>query len=263
MQKVSKVVLVTGGFDPLHSGHIEYLNAAAELGHMLIVGANSDEWLIRKKGYFVLPLDERIRVLESLLCVHKVINYHDFDNSSKEAIRIVRKLYPDVRIIFANGGDRTKSNIPEMDIDDDNIEFVFGVGGEDKKNSSSEIIRCFSEMYLDKIQEKAFRSWGTYRVLGKTEGCKVKELNINPGESLSMQRHSQRNELWFVASGKCEVHTLDDFKNPTLYATLKTQDQIVIPVNSWHKLVNPYDEPCKVYEIQYGSLCDEQDIERL
>lgn len=262
MLKVNKVVLVTGGFDPLHSGHLAYFNAAAELGSMLIVGVNSDLWLIRKKGYYVLPLRERKEVIESLLPVHKVIEYDDNDNSSKVAIRMVRELYPNSTIVFANGGDRNQSNIPEMDIDDDNIEFVFGVGGEDKKNSSSEIINTFSEMYLNTVQEKTHKCWGYFKVLGKTQGCKVKELEVLPGGSLTMQRHWQRNEFWIVAYGKCKIYTLDDSNKEVQYAVLEKHDQITIPETTWHRLENPYDEPCKIYEIQYGVWCDESDIER-
>ena len=135
-----KVVIITGGFDPLHSGHIAYINEAKKLGDILIVGANSDEWLVRKKGKYFLPLTERKIILQSIKNVDVVIDFNDEDNSAKNAIEVVREMYPSDKIIFANGGDRTKTNIPEMDVDDNNIEFVFGVGGIDKKNSSSWIL---------------------------------------------------------------------------------------------------------------------------
>jgi len=135
-----RVVIATGGFDPIHSGHIEYLNKAKLLGNLLVVGINSDEWLRRKKGKEFLPATERKIILSNLKCVDNVVTFNDDDGSAKDAIVQVRLLYPDAKIIFVNGGDRTKVNIPEMDVADDNVEFVFGVGGEDKKNSSSWIL---------------------------------------------------------------------------------------------------------------------------
>ena len=153
-----KVVLVTGGFDPLHSGHIEYFEAAKLLGDILIVGLNSDEWLDRKKGKSFMHIYEREKIISSLKVVDKVVCYPDADNSSKNTITGVRAMYPDATIIFANGGDRTVNNIPEMDVKDDNLIFKFGVGGVNKTNSSSWIL---NEWKAPKTQ----RPRGFYRVL--------------------------------------------------------------------------------------------------
>ena len=128
-----KIVLVTGGFDPIHSGHIAYFKAAATLGDMLIVGLNSDEWLERKKGRAFMPWNERLCVVNNLSMVNEVYTFDDTDGSARHFVQQVRAHYPDADLIFANGGDRTASNIPEMDIDDSRLEFVFGVGGQDKK----------------------------------------------------------------------------------------------------------------------------------
>jgi cytidyltransferase-like protein len=136
-----RIVLVTGGFDPPHSGHIDYFNAAKALGDKLVVAINTDEWLVRKKGKPFMDQYERGRIIESLKMVDQVVCYPDADGSSKNAITGVRAMYPDDTIVFANGGDRTKDNIPEMDVDDDNIEFAFGVGGDYKTNSSSTLLK--------------------------------------------------------------------------------------------------------------------------
>jgi mannose-6-phosphate isomerase-like protein (cupin superfamily) len=167
----------------------------------------------------------------------------------------VRETYPYAHIIFANGGDRTKDNIPEMDIQDDNLEFVFGVGGEDKKNSSSWILEEWKS-------PKTERQWGYYRVLHEALGCKVKELTVEPGKSLSMQRHSNRHEFWHVTEGECFVETqmASGYVLPT--QRLRQHSQIQIPQGDWHRLSNPFDKPCRVVEIQYGEICDEEDIER-
>ena len=87
---MSKVVLVTGGFDPLHSGHIAYFKAAKELGNRLVVGLNSDEWLTRKKGRPFMPLQERFALVSALGIVDEVIVYNDDDGSSSDARRCRR-----------------------------------------------------------------------------------------------------------------------------------------------------------------------------
>jgi cytidyltransferase-like protein len=245
-----KIVLVTGGFDPLHSGHIAYFEAARALGDMLIVGVNSDEWLKRKKGQPFMDEYERCRIIESLKVVDKVVCYPDADGSSKNTITGVRAMYPDATIIFANGGDRTKDNIPEMDIVDNNLEFAFGVGGEDKKNSSSWILQEWKA-------PKTERPWGYYRVLHTIDNTvKVKELTVDPGKKLSMQRHQCRAELWFVGEGEAMLNWDYGGKKIKLYK------QETINVNEWHQLENKTDKPLKIIEIQYGTNCIEEDIER-
>lgn len=242
-----KIVLVTGGFDPLHSGHIEYFKAARALGDKLIVGVNSDAWLERKKGKAFMPISERVQIIENLKMVDGVLLFMDHDGSAIEAIRNVQLLYPNDELIFANGGDRTATNIPEMLVP--NVIFKFGVGGNDKKNSSSWIL---DEWKLPKTK----RPWGFYRVLYDTQGTKVKELVIEPNKSLRMQKHHCRSEYWFVAEGSCQVET-----DAAAYTINSHDDMTKINVGTWHKLSNPFETPCKIVEIQYGEQCIEEDIE--
>lgn len=250
-----KITLVTGGFDPLHSGHVDYIRAAKALGDELVVGVNSDEWLKRKKGRAFMPFKERSAIIAGLRDVDWVINFDDSDDSARHAIYAVREKFPDATIVFANGGDRTKKNIPEMDVDDDNIEFVFGVGGKNKKNSSSWILQEWKA-------PKTERPWGYYRVLHEVDGTKVKELTIDPGKSLSMQRHEDRAEFWLVTEGQCHVDQMlaSGYKIPTV--TLNTHDGIEISKGEWHRLSNPFDVPCRIVEVQFGTRCTEEDIER-
>lgn len=248
-----KIVLVTGGFDPIHSGHIAYFKAAKELGDKLIVGLNSDAWLERKKGRAFMPISERMLIVSSLDIVDGVIEFDDSDGSARKAIHRVREILPDTEIIFANGGDRTAENIPEMTEKD--VVFKFGVGGEDKKNSSSWI--------LDEWQApKTLRTWGYYRILHDVPGTRVKELTIEPGQSISMQRHFKRSEFWFVTHGACDVvSTLPNgYALPTVL--LKEHLHHFVPKGEWHQLRNPYEVPCKIVEIQYGKSCSEDDIQR-
>ena len=138
------VVLVTGGFDPLHSGHLAYLKAARKLGDKLIVGVNSDSWLERKKGKNFLSLSERFEIVSALKYVDNCILFNDEDGTAIEAIKNVIMLFPFDRIIFDNGGDRKKGNVPEENpdlFDGKEIIFQYGVGGADKKNSSSWILQ--------------------------------------------------------------------------------------------------------------------------
>jgi len=245
-----KIVLVTGGFDPIHSGHIAYFKAARSLGDMLLVGINSDEWLIRKKGRAFMPWNERLCIVNNLSMVDEVFTFNDDDGSAKHFIQQVRAHYPEAELIFANGGDRTKDNIPEMDVVDSNLSFVFGIGGEDKKNSSSWILEEWKA-------PKTERQWGYYRVLHTVgNSVKVKELTVDPGKTLSMQRHKYRSELWFVAEGFAGNNWEYGGKKIKLYKT-----ETINP-NEWHQLYNPTDKPLKVIEIQYGEACIEEDIER-
>ena len=251
---MTKIVLTTGGFDPLHSGHIEYFKAAKALGDKLIVGLNSDAWLVRKKRQAFMPSNERVSIIQNLNMVDGVILFNDDDNTAIEAINNVKLLYPNAEIIFANGGDRTSDNVPEMIFDD--VKFVFGIGGENKMNSSSWILQEWKA-------PKTSRPWGYYRVLHEVPGMKVKELTIEPDGALSMQRHLNRSELWMISEGSCIVHS----RMPNGYALpskqLDQHDEYKVPANEWHQLVNPFDTPCKIVEVQYGDTCTEEDIERL
>ena len=232
---------------------IKLIKEARLLGDMLIVGINSDEWLARKKGQAFMPFSERAEILRNIVGVDFVIDFNDSDGSAKHAIIMARQSYPQDHIIFANGGDRTNENIPEMDIVDDNITFAFGVGGEHKMNSSSWILHNYYE-------NKTNRSWGHYRVLYEAEGTKVKELTVNPGQSLSMQRHEHRNEYWHVVEGEATV--CESRPNSAAKKTLYKHHSVNIPSTVWHKLSNETDKPLQIVEIQWGTKCVEEDIER-
>ena len=253
-----QVVVVTGGFDPLHSGHLEYIRCAKSLGDTLIVGLNSDDWLSNKKGKSFLPYYEREQILRSLKYVDNVINFKDFDGTAIHAIHKALKIYPNADIIFANGGDRTTDNIPEQ-VDfanNDRVRFEFNVGG-GKKNSSSQILEKWSTNHTE-------RPWGYYRVLHNELGVvKVKELVVMPGKSLSMQRHENRAEHWFITKGVATVYTINtrttDYE---LLGEYNKFDNLHIKRGEWHMLTNQTESPLRIVEIQYGTSCSEDDIER-
>ena len=249
-----KIVIVTGGFDPTHSGHISYIKAARKLGDYLVVGLNSDQWLQRKKGKAFMPWGERASILAELKDVGRVINFDDSDGTAKDAIRKVRNIYADAHIVFANGGDRTSENIPEMDTDDKNITFMFGVGGEDKKNSSSWILKEWSQPTTE-------RAWGRYTVLDKGDGWQVKQLEFDAGKALSDQRHSKRSEHWHIVEGIIRM----DLEYPygdTISKTYYPGTSIDIPHRTWHKATNIGDVTARVVEVWMGAELTEEDIER-
>ena len=140
-----EVSLVTGGFDPIHSGHISYFKRAKDLSNYLVVGLNGDPWLTRKKGQFFQCWTERADIIRHLDMVDAVISWDDGDDSACGAIE--KCLDISEKVIFANGGDRGKMNTPEVAkfCDDTRVEFAWSVGGDDKMNSSSWILHGYFE----------------------------------------------------------------------------------------------------------------------
>ena len=140
-----KIVLVTGGFDPIHSGHIDYIREAAKLGDILIVGVNSDKWLTRKKGKPFMNYQERTEVVNALKWVDHVLSFDDSDDSACSLLETLKKTWigKGDELIFANGGDRNNTNNREAE--GEGVTFVYGVGGSNKKNSSSDILKAWKE----------------------------------------------------------------------------------------------------------------------
>ena len=136
---INNIIIVSGGFDPVHKGHIRMFREAANLGAQVIVGLNSDEWLTRKKGKPFMGWSERAEILESCKFVDQVWSMIDDDNTACDIIKQVAKTYKDkdVNIYFANGGDRGKKNVPELDVCKDlNVVMLWGVGGGKIQSSS-------------------------------------------------------------------------------------------------------------------------------
>ncbi len=250
-----KISVVSGGFDPLHSGHISYLEHAKREGEILIVALNSDEWLIKKKGKYFLPFSERKIILESLMQVDEVINFDDDkEGSCINALVKIKERFPKDKIIFCNGGDRNSANIPEMSVE--GIEFKFGVGGNSKINSSSAILKDWAFL-------KEERRWGDFHELYRDKNLKLKELSVLPNQGMSFQRHFHRNEFWFISSGSCLVRHSKTSESEKKEFTLNKEDIFHVKKEEWHQIINPNDKICKIIEIQYGDLVEEKDIERL
>jgi len=130
----SPTVMVSGGFDPVHVGHIRMIREAAKYGDVIII-ANSDEWLFRKKGFNFMDFESRREILDSIKGVILVDSVDDSDGTVCEAIKRHKPTY------FANGGDRGKSNTPEQNVCENlGVELLWGVGGEEKVAASSELV---------------------------------------------------------------------------------------------------------------------------
>lgn len=139
------VVVISGGFDPVHKGHVRMVQASAEVGELLVVGVNSDEWLRRKKGKEFMSFEERVEIMSAFSGVGYAVGFDDSDNSACDLIRKTRELYPEAAIAFANGGDRIQDNVPEVQTClDCNVEMIWNVGG-GKIQSSSDLIRNAQE----------------------------------------------------------------------------------------------------------------------
>jgi D-beta-D-heptose 7-phosphate kinase/D-beta-D-heptose 1-phosphate adenosyltransferase len=145
------IVLVTGGFDPLHVGHINYFNSAATLGDRLVVGLNSDEWLTRKKGAAFMPIAERKDIIRALRVVDAVLFFEDSDDTACHAIERALRMWSGARVIFANGGDRGENNTPEFEKYNRNprVNFAFNVGG-GKMQSSSDLLARWENRHAGK-----------------------------------------------------------------------------------------------------------------
>ena len=135
------VIIVSGGFDPVHKGHVRMVKESGKLCKHLVVGVNSDDWLKRKKGQEFMSFDERQEIMSAFKGVEVALGFDDADNSASDLIRKVRNLYPTESIAFANGGDRIHENVPEVQTClDCNVEMIWNVGG-GKIQSSSDLIK--------------------------------------------------------------------------------------------------------------------------
>ena len=139
-KEMNNIVLISGGFDPIHSGHIALIEGAAKFGNVVVL-LNSDEWLRNKKGKEFLPYKEREIIIGSIKKVIDVISFDDSDTTCIDGIRKAIKKYKNYNLKFVNGGDRNDQTTPEAKFCKENgVESFWGIGGSNKLNSSSWIL---------------------------------------------------------------------------------------------------------------------------
>ena len=144
-EKMTNIILVSGGFDPIHSGHIKLILEASLHGKVVVL-LNSDSWLREKKGKEFLPIYERKMIMQNIKNVSDVIEFDDSDKSCIEGIKKAINKYKNHEIKFANGGDRNNQNTLETNFcKNNNVETLWGIGGNDKSNSSSLILKKWRE----------------------------------------------------------------------------------------------------------------------
>tara|TARA_Y100000766_G_C18687846_1_gene497949 strand:- start:28 stop:465 length:438 start_codon:yes stop_codon:yes gene_type:complete len=141
MSVKKNIIILSGGFDPVHKGHIRMFKEASMNG-MVIAGLNSDDWLIRKKGKFFMPFIERKEILESIKYIDLVKSFNDNDDTACNLIEKINNEYSDkYNIFFGNGGDRTNQTTPEIKFcNNNNIDLIWGLGG-GKIQSSSDLLK--------------------------------------------------------------------------------------------------------------------------
>ena len=139
------IILVSGGFAPIHSGHIKLINDANKYGDVVVL-LNSDAWLRNKKGKEFMSFDERKIIMQNIKGVLDVLDFDDSDQSCVNGILKAKNIFKHNIIKFANGGDRNNKTTPEKEFcDSNNIETLFGIGGNNKSNSSSWILKKWKE----------------------------------------------------------------------------------------------------------------------
>ena len=253
MEKKYDYALISGGFDPVHIGHLAMIKDAKSISKNVIVLLNSDKWLIRKKGKPFMVESQRAQLLEEFESVSEVIiQNNDDDDSSNNAIIDFYKSHSNYTICYCNGGDRSQENkIREAQICKDfNIDLKFGIGGIHKLESSSNLTK-------NHLAEKEYRPWGSFQIIAKGQGYQIKEITINPGKKQSLQRHKRRSEYWQIIDGSGMVY-LEDSK-----CKLEKNDNIFIPQGDLHRLENIGENLLTLVEIQIGEKISEDDIERL
>ena len=241
------VVAVSGGFDPVHIGHIRMFEDARKLGDYLVVILNNDNWLIDKKGFSFLEEEERAHILKSIKAVDEVhITQHkkgDEDRSVREALRIIK---PD---IFANGGDRESvKNIPEAELCEElGIRMEFGIGG-GKVQSSSWLTGRINAPVVQK-------PWGLMQTYRTEKNWWLKTLTVLPGQRTSLQSHEKRDELWVVVEGEMYGEVGDKVFRATPFQTISVKK------GERHRIANKGKDILTLVEVACGPAF-ENDIVR-
>ena len=252
MIKKYDYALVSGGFDPVHVGHLRMFKDALRFSDNVVILLNNDEWLIKKKGKPFMNERQRKEILDQFKGISKVIIQKSSDKSSSSAIEEFAFNNPKKLICYCNGGDRNNiQNIREAEICQKlKIDLQFGVGGEEKIESSSQL----TKNYLGNVE---IRPWGNYHIIAKNNGYQIKEIKVSKGSKLSLQKHKNRSEFWQIVQGESKI-IIEDNEH-----FLKEKEHIYIPKETLHRIENIGDKELIFIEIQLGQNIGENDIIRI
>ncbi len=245
-------VAVSGGFDPLHIGHVRMMNEARKLGDKLVVILNNDNWLKDKKGFSFMSEKERKELVEALPSVNKVvITGHRIGDRDRSVVHELEKLRP---AVFANGGDREKKNTPEAAACRRlGIRMVFNVGRGGKIQSSSWMIREASRRAA-----RSVRPWGEFYDWDTGNGWHLKTIYVKPKKRLSLQYHNHRSERWVLVAGDATALTIE--KGVRTETPLEVGETFVVGRKTPHRLFSK--KGGVLVEVAVGRF-DEDDIIRL
>ncbi len=248
-------VIVSGGFDPIHLGHLNLINEASKLGKVIVI-VNSDEFLLKKKGFFLIPSNERVEIIKNIKNVESVFLSIDKDESVSESIKTLAQDNSFNIKFFANGGDRkTEADIPEQKIcEENNIELVFDVGGGKTQSSSNLFKEAIDVFNFYKNYTK--KPWGSYLNLLKESNFLVKKILVDANEEISYQSHEFRDEHWILVEGNLEVI------NGSSTRVLESNDYDFIKRGAKHRIRNIGSNTAVMIEVQFGDKIDENDIKR-
>lgn len=247
------IVCVSGGFDPVHVGHVTLFDAAAQYGPLTVI-LNSDTWLIEKKGYRIMNWQDRAAIIAGFRAVSAVVSVDDKDKTICEALRRIKPRY------FAKSGDRTPESMPPVELAvcaELGIEILYNVCPH-LPYSSSQI------MAGRRTNEAAvWRPWGSYQVLDQATypdppSWKAKRLDIAPGQKISYQKHNEREEHWVIVRGTAEIR-----KESGAPQLCGPGNYVFVEKGAWHQIINPnMSMPLTLIEVQIGRTCEEGDIQR-
>jgi cytidyltransferase-like protein len=253
MKKEARTVAVSGGFDPIHIGHVRMMQKARKLGDRLVVILNNDHWLRDKKGFAFMPQKEKVELLKSFSCVDEVVlTDHKPGDTDRSVARTLRKVRPH---IFANGGDRGKANTPEMEVCRElGIDMKFNIGRGGKVQSSSWMIRDASRAFA-----RSIRPWGAFYNWDTGKKWHLKTIYVKPKSRLSLQYHNHRSEHWVLVEGEASAVTRakngKEKLTPLVYGKAFWVEQ-----GTPHRLVSK--KGGVIVEVALGKF-DENDIVRL
>ena len=249
-----KVIAVSGGFDPLHIGHVRMFKEAKKLGDKLVVILNNDNWLKNKKGFAFMPETERAELIKAFPFVDKVVvTDHRPNDPDRSVVRALRKLRP---YVFANGGDRKPKGDPVPEVEACNelgIKIVYNIGRGGKVQSSSWMIKDAARHVA-----RSVRPWGEFYNWDTGKKWHLKTIYVKPKSRLSLQFHNHRSEHWVLIEGEATALTHEDGKEK--HVPLKYGDVFWVEKGTPHRLIS--EKGAIIVEVALGRF-DENDIVRL